>query len=152
MASDGEREPVFVNPILTIDPSTSTLPVAHHCVAQCTLHFESQHDVILARAPQTFWVQTAPTQRCAKHPRGSGAVRSFHRRISRSRRAPHSLLGRRAQDPHIRVAALLGSRRRAAALPGHCTLKPSAQSRRFVTAASGSVQLVAAPAQSAKRT
>ena len=59
------------------------------------------------RAPQTFWVQTAPTQRCAKHPHGSRAVRSFHRRISWSRRAPHSLLSRRAQVPQIRVRRTL---------------------------------------------
>ena len=85
------------SPFLSI-PSLPSIPVsarclAHHFVAQCTLQ---QHDVLYARATQTFWVQTATTQRCAKHTHGSGAVRSFHRRISRSRRAPHSLLGRRA--------------------------------------------------------
>ena len=37
---------------------------------------------------------------------GSGAVRNFHCRIIRSRRAPNILLSRRAQDPQIRVAAL----------------------------------------------
>ena len=104
LASDGEREPVFVNPIQTSIPARC---LAHLSVAQWMLHFEPPHDVLHARALQTFWVQTAPTQKCAKHPHGSGAVRRFHRSISRSRRAPHSVLSRRAEDPQVRVAAAL---------------------------------------------
>ena len=41
---------------------------------------------------------------CAK---SDPPVRSFHRRISQSRRAPHSLLSRRTQDPQIRVRCTL---------------------------------------------
>ena len=93
-------------------PCGPSIPVparclAHHCVAQRTLHFKPQHDVILARAPQMFLSSNRAYARVCKTSTGKrSGERGFHRRTSWSRRAPHSLSSRRAQDPHIRVAAL----------------------------------------------
>ena len=115
------------------------------------------HDVLNVRAPRTFWVQTAPTQKCAKHPHVNKAVEKFpppHQPESLSSEHPAGVAELRTASwvavlkTHESDESPAGEPPRSGdtALPDRVL-----RGRRFVTAASRSVQqLVAEPAQPAK--
>ena len=116
-----------------------------HLAAQCTLHFKPQHDSLCARTPHTFSDHKALRKRVGALDHGSGAVIRIHCScVSWSRRAPNILRSRRA--PTVlrsrRIPYSLLSRRalRVPLRAGQRAPRLSAQSRRFVSAASRDVQ------------
>ena len=135
-----KRKRVSDDLILPIDPSISTLSSISSCRTVHAPH--PQNDALRVRAPQTFGVQAASTKVC--------------KTLTWWRSSEEFPLPHQSESPSSRTAnqsrRTLRVLQRAAALRGQRAPRLSAQSRRFITAASRSMQqVVAAPAQSVQQ-
>ena len=120
----GKKKVKYDDLIPPIDPSISTLCSISSCHTVLAPLPATERCFTCACTSDVLSSSCVYEKVCKTLTHGGGAVRNFHYRISRSRRAPnisrsrrasnisrsrrapHSLLSRRAQDPQIRTAPL----------------------------------------------